>query len=243
MHGSNSGWSCCTWIQWTGVAPGPDRAIGGFSALRISLRDPTTNPRPALWKGEKARSALQASAGALSGCVLHRTAELSRFRSAMAGCQLEYEAVFPAYNGADAGYRKFMGDECILAQEGNALGCWWVWRRGRFEGEGCVWAESLECLSSHLTDFSALQSVEVGDVAAGPGEMTVISGDDMTSVSMQDLQESSLLITIVGCLIMLGLFLWLVSNLQHRCPSKNANSHSPPQAQSMLGVELDFEIV
>ncbi|KAK3240612.1 hypothetical protein CYMTET_49560, partial [Cymbomonas tetramitiformis] len=125
-------------------------------------------------------------------------------------CTLEYQAVLPEYNSRDAGRRKYLGDYCQVSREENALGCWWAWERGRFEGEGCEWAPSLECLCTHLTDFMA-QTIETGEVHRGPGKASIISLGDMTSLTPADLEDSDKLISIVVSLIGGGLAFWLLS--------------------------------
>ncbi|KAK3270139.1 hypothetical protein CYMTET_21450, partial [Cymbomonas tetramitiformis] len=90
--------------------------------------------------------------------------------------------------------------------------CWWRWESEVFHGPGCVWAASAECLCTHLTDFKALQQQEVGSAEPPPG--AVISGDDMTSLSADDVLKSALLLGVLGALIGSGVLLAWLSNMQ-----------------------------
>lgn len=80
------------------------------------------------------------------------------------GCKQTFDAHFLDYEGEDAGLRKFLGEECQLSRENNTAQCWWDWRTQGFEGPGCVFTSSLECMCTHLTDFQAVMQMEVGQV-------------------------------------------------------------------------------
>ncbi|KAK3261951.1 hypothetical protein CYMTET_29176 [Cymbomonas tetramitiformis] len=134
--------------------------------------------------------------------------------SQMAQCTEEYDAVYPEYDGADAGHRKYIGDKCHLAEEDNSLGCWWVWQRGRFEGPDCVQALYLDCLCTHLTEFGAMQDIALGEVSEPP-QIQIIDVSTLGDMSAQDVAESGLLLTIVASFMGFGLLGWLGSNYFH----------------------------
>ncbi|KAK3237605.1 hypothetical protein CYMTET_52336 [Cymbomonas tetramitiformis] len=133
----------------------------------------------------------------------------------MAHCVEDWGAVHVEYHGADAGHRKYIGDSCEVVSEGNTLDCWWVWTRARFEGPGCVHAPTQECLCTHLTEFQTLRKLEVGEVERGPGKVTIMEEKELTSTSLQDVAESSLLLIILGALMMGALVVWVMSNHFH----------------------------
>ncbi|KAK3254736.1 hypothetical protein CYMTET_36060, partial [Cymbomonas tetramitiformis] len=129
----------------------------------------------------------------------------------VAGCEVVYDTVLPEYSGADAGYRKYIGRRCQVAKVGNAAGCWWVWQLGAFEGPGCILADELECLCSHLTDFKAANL----EVQLGMGRTTFVSTDELTGLSASDLKESALLFIVMAGIIALGTTFWIISGSLH----------------------------
>eukprot|EP00854_Cymbomonas_tetramitiformis_P022414 gene22414-27045_t len=70
-----------------------------------------------------------------------------------AGCMEEYGALDPAYEGTDAGMRKYVTnatsgeEECALANAENAEGCWWEWKQQIFVGGACEQAYSDQLFS------------------------------------------------------------------------------------------------
>ncbi|KAK3259927.1 hypothetical protein CYMTET_31095 [Cymbomonas tetramitiformis] len=119
-----------------------------------------------------------------------------------AGCMEEYGALDPAYEGTDAGMRKYVTnatsgeEECALANAENAEGCWWEWKQQIFVGGACEQAAELSCLCTHLTDFKAQQEVEVESFE--PPEVKTLQTDDMLNITAEDLLKSAMLLTIVG---------------------------------------------
>ncbi|KAK3262204.1 hypothetical protein CYMTET_28925, partial [Cymbomonas tetramitiformis] len=136
------------------------------------------------------------------------------------GCKESFEAEYPEYEGRDAGLRKYVanatsGAECVLQQEGNPWGCWWSWTRQAFRGDGCTLAPELSCLCTHLTDFKAAE--DPADVLLQPPEdIETLTGDDYTSVSLNDLLESGLLLALAAGIMGGAVYLAVVSHAWHR---------------------------
>jgi hypothetical protein len=80
------------------------------------------------------------------------------------GCEEKFAAYFDEYDGADAGLRKFVGEGCELSRANNTLQCWWDWRRQTFTGSGCVLADTLQCMCTHLGDFQAGMNMGTGEL-------------------------------------------------------------------------------
>ncbi|KAK3257875.1 hypothetical protein CYMTET_33053, partial [Cymbomonas tetramitiformis] len=70
------------------------------------------------------------------------------------GCTLEYGPWYEELQGSDDGYRKYVGDECVIANKENDARCWWWWQEQVFAGEGCVFVPEANLLCTHLTDFT-----------------------------------------------------------------------------------------
>ncbi|KAK3246925.1 hypothetical protein CYMTET_43554, partial [Cymbomonas tetramitiformis] len=183
----------------------PGGAHGGEYRSQGCVTLPNPAPRGAqpYWRtlNVSALPALEAAWG------LRGAANLTR------GCEEEWGAVHPEYLGADAGYRKYLGEECQLADPGNLAGCWWEWRAGQFEGPGCVRAERAGCLCTHLTDFAA-QDAERGDLRP-PEDLSTISGGDMARLSPRDVAKSVVLVSVLSVLMGGTGVLYLVSNWAH----------------------------
>ncbi|KAK3274984.1 hypothetical protein CYMTET_16864 [Cymbomonas tetramitiformis] len=129
-------------------------------------------------------------------------------------CTETWAAYFPEWQGEDAGYRKYVGEGCRLADPGNNASCWWKWESQAFVGRGCVWARHAQCLCSHLTDFKATQDQELGSAEPPPGQ--ALSASDMTSLSAADLAKSALLLGVLASLMGGATLLAWASNFQYR---------------------------
>ncbi|KAK3265059.1 hypothetical protein CYMTET_26234, partial [Cymbomonas tetramitiformis] len=162
-----------------------------------------------------------APAGSLLGWRTKLVSELEQLAFAwevgakelVAGCEERFDAVLPAWNGTDAGFRKYLhldDDNVTWRDDGgcrlldNTTGCTWVWTKQIFEGPGCIVAPEVECLCTHLTDFMATQNVEVGEV--GPPKLAGPSPAQM-SLSADDILNSVVLLSIVGGLMGMGMYL------------------------------------
>ncbi|KAK3232840.1 hypothetical protein CYMTET_56831, partial [Cymbomonas tetramitiformis] len=131
--------------------------------------------------------------------------------SYLANCTRTHSAVFEEYAGRDAGYRKYVGAGCALADAGNAAGCWWHWPVQAFRGPGCVEAAELGCLCTHLTDFVALPEMELGAVQPW-SSMDVLGAEDLTSVGAEDLADSVAMLGLLAALLGIGLALCMRAN-------------------------------
>ncbi|KAK3262321.1 hypothetical protein CYMTET_28815 [Cymbomonas tetramitiformis] len=131
-----------------------------------------------------------------------------------AGCAEEWGAVFPEYLGTDGGRRKYLGEGCQLADPQNSVRCWWEWRKGVFEGPGCVWATEAECLCTHLTDFAAAQQTQVGEVGP-PDRVSTVSTEEMARVSLDDVAQSTILLSVLATFMLGAPLLYLMSNWFH----------------------------
>ncbi|KAK3233595.1 hypothetical protein CYMTET_56119 [Cymbomonas tetramitiformis] len=131
-----------------------------------------------------------------------------------AGCVEEWGAVFPEYLGTDGGRRKYLGEDCQLADPQNSVRCWWEWRKGVFEGPGCVWATEAECLCTHLTDFAAAQQTQVGEVGP-PDRVSTVSTEEMARVSLDDVAQSTILLSVLATFMLGAPLLYLMSNWFH----------------------------
>ncbi|KAK3261845.1 hypothetical protein CYMTET_29268 [Cymbomonas tetramitiformis] len=145
------------------------------------------------------------------------------------GCYEEWGAVFPEWNGTDAGYRKYGKwtfdadgnsiwlDEgmCLLATRNDTdAGCWWEWTEQRFVGRGCEVSQQHSCLCTHLTDFKAEINLEVGEL--GPPKVQTTSMGAMARISAADLLKSALLLAVVFGFIGGGIYLAVTSTWMHR---------------------------
>ncbi|KAK3277885.1 hypothetical protein CYMTET_14134 [Cymbomonas tetramitiformis] len=130
------------------------------------------------------------------------------------GCAEVWDAALPEYQGKDAGYRKYIGEWCQLAEEGNAVGCWWEWRRRAFVGPGCEWDAEASCLCTHLTDFQ-VQETEVGSVSS-PGSVATYDLDSMASADVANALSSTALVAVLAAFMLGGPALYQVSNRFHR---------------------------
>eukprot|EP00854_Cymbomonas_tetramitiformis_P023137 gene23137-27997_t len=63
-----------------------------------------------------------------AGGSLARAWEVGNASYYLAGCTLEYGAAFEEYEGRDVGFRKYLGEGCVLADPRNAVDCWWQWQ-------------------------------------------------------------------------------------------------------------------
>ncbi|KAK3237697.1 hypothetical protein CYMTET_52244, partial [Cymbomonas tetramitiformis] len=147
----------------------------------------------------------------------------------MEGCYEEWGAVYPEWNGTDAGYRKYGNysfDEdgnrtwvgegaCPLTTPNDTdTGCWWEWTEQRFVGRGCVVSRQHSCLCTHLTDFKAEINLEVGNM--GPPKVQTTKMSAMTNISAADLLKSALLLAVVAGFIGGGVYLAVTSTWAHR---------------------------
>eukprot|EP00854_Cymbomonas_tetramitiformis_P007592 gene7592-9040_t len=139
----------------------------------------------------------------------------------LSGCRREHGAWFPQYEGRDAGYRKYVptpeaeaeGSGCVVAEEGNEVGCWWRWQAQAFLGPGCVRASEVSCLCNHLTDFMAVATMPPGEPSMRRAETASLS--DMASVSADDLADSMVLLLLLGTIMGAGLLTFMWSNMTH----------------------------
>jgi hypothetical protein len=129
------------------------------------------------------------------------------------GCEEVFDAYFEEYDGADAGLRKFVGDGCELSRANNTAMCWWDWRRQTFTGSGCVLADTLQCMCTHLTDFQAGMNMGTGELKVP--DVAVIDPGAMTSLSLADVMASGRLLTVVGTLIGAAVTGFILSNFLH----------------------------
>eukprot|EP00854_Cymbomonas_tetramitiformis_P009090 gene9090-10769_t len=141
------------------------------------------------------------------------------------GCEERYDTALPksVWNGTDAGYRKWVApvgpqgtyvadSGCPLVDNSTAgLGCRWEWTLGMFVGDGCVMAPELRCLCTHLTDFQAVENLEVDET----GPPTLRGPPDLTSVSAADVLKSAVLLGVVFSLVGAGSFLAIFSSYTH----------------------------
>ncbi|KAK3252400.1 hypothetical protein CYMTET_38296 [Cymbomonas tetramitiformis] len=191
-----------------------------------------------------------------AGGSLARAWEVGNASYYLAGCTLEYGAAFEEYEGRDVGFRKYLGEGCVLADPGNAVDCWWQWqaqggeteprpqarsatheppeptlplrfnacplpplapppcsRPQAFVGGGCTFAAEASCLCSHLTDFTAMASMELGELEFH--EVHIPPGGAMTGLQPDDLADSALLLTILAVLMGGAVLLCACSNLGH----------------------------
>ncbi|KAK3233866.1 hypothetical protein CYMTET_55841 [Cymbomonas tetramitiformis] len=114
-------------------------------------------------------------------------------------CTETYEAHDSRYAGADAGYRKFVGEGCMASSAMNPSGCWWQWEQQAFAGSGCVWSSHVRCLCTHLTDFKPVRQRHAPPSMPQGG---LVSTEDMTSLSGDDIAKSVLLLGILGALML-----------------------------------------
>jgi hypothetical protein len=126
------------------------------------------------------------------------------------GCEETFAAFFEEYDGADAGLRKFVGEGCELSRANNTALCWWDWRRQTFTGSGCVLAETLQCMCTHLTDFQAGMNMGTGELKVP--DVAIIDPGAMTSLSLADVAASGALLTVMGALVGVAVVGFLVSN-------------------------------
>jgi hypothetical protein len=129
------------------------------------------------------------------------------------GCEETFAAYFDEYEGADAGLRKFVGEGCELSRTNNTAMCWWDWRRQTFTGSGCVLAETLQCMCTHLTDFQAGMNMGTGELKVP--DVAIIDPGAMTSLSLADVAASGRLLTVVGTLIGTAVLGFILSNWLH----------------------------
>ncbi|KAK3287951.1 hypothetical protein CYMTET_4559 [Cymbomonas tetramitiformis] len=148
---------------------------------------------------------------------LHRMWSIDPSSGFLSGCEESFEAVFPEYLGADTGYRKFLGEGCAAADPENNASCWWQWDVQAFFGPGCVYDQEIHCLCTHLTDFKAVQDQEVGSLE--PPKVSMVSADDMSSLSLNDVLQSLTLMAVLaglmgGCLLLVWLSDWQHSQVK-----------------------------
>ncbi|KAK3259884.1 hypothetical protein CYMTET_31138 [Cymbomonas tetramitiformis] len=148
-----------------------------------------------------------------AGGSLARAWEVGNASYYLAGCTLEYGAAFEEYEGRDVGFRKYLGEGCVLADPGNAVDCWWQWQAQAFVGGGCTFAAEASCLCNHLTDFTAVASMELGELEFH--EVHIPPGGAMTGLQPDDLADSALLLTILAVLMGGAVLLCACSNLGH----------------------------
>ncbi|KAK3241696.1 hypothetical protein CYMTET_48565 [Cymbomonas tetramitiformis] len=135
----------------------------------------------------------------------------------LAGCEEVWGAHYPEYLGLDAGRRKYVGVDCQLADPANSVSCWWDWRAqpgGAFRGAGCVLAPDTSCLCTHLTDFVAVQNMELGSLDA-PDRVSSYDTSDMKRVNLTQLGRSWALLSVLAILMLGAPVLYICSNVQH----------------------------
>jgi hypothetical protein len=106
-----------------------------------------------------------------------------------------------------------VGDGCELSRANNTALCWWDWRRQTFTGPGCVLADTLQCMCTHLTDFQAGMNMGTGELKVP--DVAVIDPGAMTSLSLADVMASGRLLTVVGTLIGAAVTGFILSNFLH----------------------------
>ncbi|KAK3276138.1 hypothetical protein CYMTET_15772 [Cymbomonas tetramitiformis] len=126
------------------------------------------------------------------------------------GCEESFEAVFPEYLGADAGYRKYVGEGCVAADPENNASCWWQWESQAFLGAGCARGTHVHCLCTHLTDFKAVMAETIRPPPPG----ATISTSDMQSMTASDVADSVVLLGVVAGIMVAAVVLAIVSNHQ-----------------------------
>ncbi|KAK3275912.1 hypothetical protein CYMTET_15988 [Cymbomonas tetramitiformis] len=136
----------------------------------------------------------------------------------LAGCEEVWEAAVPEFNGTDAGLRKY--GNYSLSEDGN-------FTAAVPSGRPLEWARS--CLCTHLTDFKAENLQE--QMRREPPTVRTASMNQMTSLTLEDLLASALLLAIVGG-IMSGALYFAVCRL--------APSHSP-QPSLLCGMPVWLE--
>ncbi|KAK3286035.1 hypothetical protein CYMTET_6381 [Cymbomonas tetramitiformis] len=148
---------------------------------------------------------------------LDRAWAIAELGNLTSGCAETFNATWPEYNGSDAGLRKYVaevhGHICQLSLEGNAWGCWWNWTHQIFSGPLCMMSEVQQCYCTHLTEFKAVQDMEVGSVE--PPKIKTLSTTQMTSLSAQDVLESAVLLTLAGSIMAVAVYLAACSSNIH----------------------------
>ncbi|KAK3283545.1 hypothetical protein CYMTET_8760 [Cymbomonas tetramitiformis] len=203
------------------TAGGASAAAGGASgalphcvfwdegAGEYSTEGCTTLPNPAPWTGAAYWRTVNVSALA----SMEEAWGLRGSPGLTDGCEEEWGPVYSEFLGTDAGRRKYIGDECQLADPESSLGCWWEWRRGAFEGPRCVWATEVDCLCTHLTDFSA--QIREGPYLDPPSRVTTYSADDLARLTVEDVAQSTTLLLVLGTMILSALLLHQASSWTH----------------------------
>ena len=99
------------------------------------------------------------------------------------------------------------GASCVLEDPANDLKCFWRRESQQFEGCGCVAATALACACTHLTDFVA---------SAAPPKINVITLNELTVVSLADVEKSSTMLVCVFLFFVAAGFLGIVFALRDR---------------------------
>ncbi|KAK3259985.1 hypothetical protein CYMTET_31041 [Cymbomonas tetramitiformis] len=142
------------------------------------------------------------------------------------GCEEVWGAAVEEYNGTDAGVRKYgnlswgvgglqwraAGCPLVDGEVNATLKCRWEWRRQVFEGPGCVVAAEQSCLCTHLTDFKAVLQLDVQN--SEPPRLNVLTLSDMTSLTLQDVLRSAVLLAVVCGIIATTVGLGVTCNWQ-----------------------------
>ena len=84
---------------------------------------------------------------------------------------------------------------CAVAEENNAVGCWWDWTRQAFVGPNCEYASMAECSCVHLTGFQAAKQSQLGSMPEP--KWNTVSVAAMTSLSASDVLASGPLLTVL----------------------------------------------
>ncbi|KAK3267844.1 hypothetical protein CYMTET_23621, partial [Cymbomonas tetramitiformis] len=144
------------------------------------------------------------------------------------GCTESFAAARPEYAGADAGLRKYLprraaaaadGERsvattgCELARPGNAFGCWWNWTHQIFSGTECALLTEQQCYCTHLTDFRVINENPVKSLE--PPKVQLVSADQLTSLSADDVARSVMILSVVFGVMGAGLYLTWLSTYYH----------------------------
>ncbi|KAK3277085.1 hypothetical protein CYMTET_14885 [Cymbomonas tetramitiformis] len=116
--------------------------------------------------------------------------------------------------GSSRKVRAYVGEDCAISDPRNEAGCWWDWRLQAFAGPGCVWTPQLGCMCTHLTDFAAAQSTNMG-TRRFPTEVAVLDYNDAASLSAAGIASSTALLTVLSVFMLGSCLLFCVSNWFH----------------------------
>ncbi|KAK3272607.1 hypothetical protein CYMTET_19114 [Cymbomonas tetramitiformis] len=168
-----------------------------------TLPNPTPLGAPAFW--ENVSETVNGASAALDTQWTLGAAPIA------SGCTVTWKGMSPEFGGAGAGMRQYVGEGCQLADPSNEAGCWWNWQRQAFEGSGCVWAMEVECLCTHLTEFTVMA---IGNLEP-PEKISIYGEEDLAALSAADVVESQVLIMALMVLMVGAPLLFMFSNAMH----------------------------